>query len=171
MVQSFLVFNCRQQYKRYKKNNDAQVNSNKLTKSQQAHSQSNLENGSTTVISDATTKQQQEQLKLKEQELTQKLDTAYSKIGDVTFNTDAKTFQLKLYTDSDLSKSVAQIETDPSLAEEAHWSNFTDSLLKTSKNIKKSFKTGYTFELMGVNDSNKVLFAAKDGAEISSIKK
>ncbi|WP_273729671.1 hypothetical protein [Leuconostoc mesenteroides] len=167
----FFGFQLPSAIQKIKKNNDAQVNSNKLTKSQQAHSQSNLENGSTTVISDATTKQQQEQLKLKEQELTQKLDTAYSEIGDVTFNTDAKTFQLKLYTDSDLSKSVAQIETDPSLAEEAHWSNFTDSLLKTSKNIKKSFKTGYTFELMGVNDSNKVLFAAKDGAEISSITK
>ncbi|TYC46922.1 hypothetical protein [Leuconostoc litchii] len=134
-------------------------------------SSSNLKNNNTTEISDITTKQQQAKLSLQEKELTQKLDTAYNKIGDVSFISDTKTFQLKIYSGSELAQSISQIENDPSLAEEAHWSDFTNSLIETSKNINKSFKSGYTFELMGVNDSNKVLFSAKDGQEISSITK
>ena len=42
----FFGFQLPSAIQKIQKNNDAQVNSNKLTKSQQAHSQSNLENGS-----------------------------------------------------------------------------------------------------------------------------
>jgi hypothetical protein len=143
---------------------------NKLPVSQRQALQKQFQND-VTQKDDLSLSSEQRKQTLTQQELAvaKQLDATYQKIGDVTFDTKTKSFQLRLYADSNLAKAIAQVEQQTDLAEQISWSTFTGSLVKTSQSIQKLLNSGYTFSLMGVDNPTKVIFAAKDGRIITDI--
>lgn len=143
-----------------------------LTASQRAAMQKSFENvsGSRTIeIPTTSAEDQQQALSLQETKYARSLDTAYQQIGDVSFDEKTKAFQLRLYAKTQLAESVSVVEAHPSQAATTGWQSFTNSLKTTSKTIGTAFKPGYTLELMGVNNSQNILYAAKDGKELINI--
>ena len=143
-----------------------------LTASQRAAMQKSFENvsGSHTIeIPTTSAEDQQQALSLQETKYARSLDTAYQQIGDVSFDEKKKAFQLRLYAKTQLAESVSVVEAHPSQAATTGWQSFTNSLKTTSKTIGTAFKPGYTLELMGVNNSQNILYAAKDGKELINI--
>ena len=93
---------------------------------------------------------------------------AYSKMGTVNYDSDSKTYQI-MPTNENTVEALNYIAQNPAQAQQAGWSNLTNSLNQTSKQIKKIVGSGYSLSMMKPNDNQTALYTAKDGKQTYSI--
>ena len=135
------------------------------TGSQADSSSSFSVNGTTAVFNQQDSGATQEQ---KEMYLLRQLQKAYSKMGTVNYDSDSKTYQI-MPTNEDTVEALNYIAQNPAQAQQAGWSNLTNSLNQTSKQIKKIVGSGYSLSMMKPNDNQTALYTAKDGEQTYSI--
>ena len=122
-------------------------------------------NGATAVLNQQDSGATQEQ---KEMYLLRQLQKAYSKMGTVNYDSDSKTYQI-MPTNENTVEALNYIAQNPAQAQQAGWSNLTNSLNQTSKQIKKIVGSGYSLSMMKPNDNQTALYTAKDGEQTYSI--
>lgn len=122
-------------------------------------------NGTTAVFNQQDSGATQEQ---KEMYLLRQLQKAYSKMGTVNYDSDSKTYQI-MPTNENTVEALNYIAQNPDQAQQAGWSNLTNSLNQTSTQIKKIVGSGYSLSMMKPNDNQTALYTAKDGKQIYSI--
>lgn len=122
-------------------------------------------NGATEVFNQQDSGATQEQ---KEMYLLRQLQKAYSKMGTVNYDSDSKTYQI-MPTNENTVEALNYIAQNPAQAQQAGWSNLTNSLNQTSKQIKKIVGSGYSLSMMKPNDNQTALYTAKDGEQTYSI--
>ena len=122
-------------------------------------------NGATAVFNQQDSGATQEQ---KEMYLLRQLQNAYSKMGTVNYDSDSKTYQI-MPTNENTVEALNYIAQNPAQAQQAGWSNLTNSLNQTSKQIKKIVGSGYSLSMMKPNDNQTALYTAKDGEQTYSI--
>lgn len=122
-------------------------------------------NGATAVFNQQDSGATQEQ---KEMYLLRQLQKAYSKMGTVNYDSDSKTYQI-MPTNENTVEALNYIAQNPAQAQQAGWSNLTNSLNQTSKQIKKIVGSGYSLSMMKPNDNQTALYTAKDGEQTYSI--
>lgn len=135
------------------------------TGSQADSSSSFSVNGTTAVFNQQDSGATQEQ---KEMYLLRQLQKAYSKMGTVNYDSDSKTYQI-MPTNENTVEALNYIAQNPAQAQQAGWSNLTNSLNQTSKQIKKIVGSGYSLSMMKPNDNQTALYTAKDGKQTYSI--
>ncbi|MFJ6925335.1 MAG: DUF308 domain-containing protein [Limosilactobacillus mucosae] len=135
------------------------------TGSQADSSSSFSVNGTTAVFNQQDSGATQEQ---KEMYLLRQLQKAYSKMGTVNYDGDSKTYQI-MPTNENTVEALNYIAQNPAQAQQAGWSNLTNSLNQTSKQIKKIVGSGYSLSMMKPNDNQTALYTAKDGKQTYSI--
>lgn len=135
------------------------------TGSQADSSSSFSVNGTTAVFNQQDSGATQEQ---KEMYLLRQLQKAYSKMGTVNYDSDSKTYQI-MPTNENTVEALNYIAQNPAQAQKAGWSNLTNSLNQTSKQIKKIVGSGYSLSMMKPNDNQTALYTAKDGKQTYSI--
>lgn len=122
-------------------------------------------NGATAVFNQQDSGATQEQ---KEMYLLRQLQKAYSKTGTVNYDSDSKSYQI-MPTNENTVEALNYIAQNPAQAQQAGWSNLTNSLNQTSKQIKKIVGSGYSLSMMKPNDNQTALYTAKDGEQTYSI--
>ena len=122
-------------------------------------------NGATAVFNQQDSGATQEQ---KEMYLLRQLQKAYSKMGTVNYDSDSKTYQI-MPTNENTVEALNYIAQNPAQAQQAGWSNLTNSLNQTSKQIKKIVGSGYSLSMMKPNDNQTARYTAKDGEQTYSI--
>ena len=100
--------------------------------------------------------------------LLRQLQKAYSKMGTVNYDSDSKTYQI-MPTSENTVEALNYIAQNPAQAQQAGWSNLTNSLNQTSKQIKKIVGSGNSLSMMKPNDNQTALYTAKDGEQTYSI--
>lgn len=135
------------------------------TGSQADSSSSFSVNGTTAVFNQQDSGATQEQ---KEMYLLRQLQKAYSKMGTVNYDSNSKTYQI-MPTNENTVEALNYIAQNPAQAQQAGWSNLTNSLNQTSKQIKKIVGSGYSLSMMKPNDNQTALYTAKDGKQTYSI--
>lgn len=121
--------------------------------------------GTTTVFSQKASGATQEE---KEMYLLRQLQKAYSKMGTVSYDSDSKTYKI-MPTNSNTVEALNYIAQNPDQAEQAGWSNLTNSIDQTSAQIKKIVGSGYSLSMMKPSDDQTPLYTAKDGKQTYSI--
>ena len=122
-------------------------------------------NGATAVFNQQDSGATQEQ---KEMYLLRQLQKAYSKMGTVNYDSDSKSYQI-MPTNENTVEALNYIAQNPAQAQQAGWSNLTNSLNQTSKQIKKIVGSGYSLSMMKPNDNQTARYTAKDGKQTYSI--
>lgn len=122
-------------------------------------------NGTTAVFNRQDSGATQEQ---KEMYLLRQLQKAYSKMGTVNYDSSSKTYQI-MPTNENTVEALNYIAQNPDQAQQAGWSNLTNSLNQTSAQIKKIVGSGYSLSMMKPNDDQTALYTAKDGKQTYSI--
>lgn len=98
----------------------------------------------------------------KEMAILRQLQKAYAKMGNVSFDSNTKTFRIQP-KDGDESKAISYVVQNPSQANQVGWSNLTKSIDSTSKQLKSVLGSGYSVSIMNPDDSNSAVYTAKDG--------
>ena len=75
----------------------------------------------------------------------------------------------RIETNENTVEALNYIAQNPAQAQQAGWSNLTNSLNQTSKQIKKIVGSGYSLSMMKPNDNQTALYTAKDGEQTYSI--
>lgn len=135
------------------------------TGSQADSSSSFSVNGTTAVFNQQDSGATQEQ---KEMYLLRQLQKAYSKMGTVNYDSSSKTYQI-MPTNENTVEALNYIAQNPDQAQQAGWSNLTNSLNQTSAQVKKIVGSGYSLSMMKPNDDQTALYTAKDGKQTYSI--
>lgn len=100
----------------------------------------------------------------KEMAILRQMQKAYSKMGSVSFDDSTKTYRIAPQ-DGDEGKAISFIIQNPDQADQAGWSNLTDSILSTSKQLKKALGAGYSVSLINPDDTNSAVYTVKDGQQ------
>lgn len=98
----------------------------------------------------------------KEMAILRQMQKAYAKMGNVTFDSNTKTFRIQP-KDGDESKAILYVIQNPGQADQVGWPNLTKSIDSTSKQLKSVLGLGYSVSIMNPDNNNSAVYTAKDG--------
>lgn len=90
------------------------------------------------------------------------LQKSYAKFGDVSFNSNTKTFTITA-TASDAKQAMNDIVTTPDNADQDGWGSITKSVRQASKQLVKLLGHGYRMKVVQPGHHNKNMLVVKDG--------
>ena len=98
----------------------------------------------------------------KEMAILRQMQKAYAKMGNVTFDSNTKTFRIQP-KGGDESKAISYVIQNPGQADQVGWPNLTKSIDSTSKQLKSVLGSGYSVSIMNPDNNNSAVYTAKDG--------
>lgn len=108
---------------------------------------------------------QQEQ---KEDYALRQLQKTYAKFGNVSFNSNNKTYTITP-TANDAKQAMNDIVQNPGNASQDGWGNVSKSVKSGSKQLVKLLGHGYRMRIVQPNDHHKSMILVKDGHTIYDI--
>ena len=139
-------------------------NSNSHNTTQQTNSANNNSNSLSSFSNGGLQTQTGQTQENKEMAILRQMQKAYSKMGEVTFDSNTKTFRIQP-KDGDESKAISYVIQNPSQADQVGWPNLTKSIVSTSKQLKSALGSGYSVSIMNPDNNNSAIYTAKDGHE------
>ena len=97
-----------------------------------------------------------------ERDILKALQKSYQKIGNVSFITNTKTYQIQV-TDENTKKAINYVIANPQQAQKVGYNNLTNNIEETSILLQKRLGDGYSISLMNPQKNNIPLYTASDG--------
>lgn len=130
--------------------------------SQSSQSSERSSQTQTAANSNVSAQQQKEDYALRQ------LQKTYAKFGDVSFNSDTKTFTITPTTDN-AKQAMNDVVQNPGNAEQDGWNSLAKSARQGSKQLVKLLGHGYKIKMVQPGSKHKEMLVVKDGHTIYNI--